>query len=126
MVHVYQYNGSGSAPSPWIEGVADFVRLRVGLGAKHWSPKPGDKWDASYDKTALFLDWVDKQYPGFVANVNLGLDKEHWKEDVFKEHCGADVQELWKAYLRWWEERGEPSGTSASAPVPTHLPKVPS
>jgi len=128
MVHVYQYNGSDSAPSPWIEGVADFVRLRVGLGAKHWSQKPGDKWDASYDKTALFLDWVEKQYPGFVASVNLRLDKEEWKEEMFKEHCaGLDVQELWKAYVKWWEEKGEPSSANtASAAVPTRPANVPS
>lgn len=35
MVHVVQEDGEGTAPGWWIEGLADWVRLEGGLGAKH-------------------------------------------------------------------------------------------
>ena len=35
LVHVVQEDGDGSAPGWWIEGVADWVRMKAGLGAGH-------------------------------------------------------------------------------------------
>lgn len=67
-VHTVQNNGFGSAPGGLIEGIADFVRLRAGLGAEHWR-RPGRRneveggytWDAGYERTAFFLDWLDNR-----------------------------------------------------------------
>lgn len=49
LVHVWQRDGLGSAPGGFIEGLADYVRLKAGLGAKHWRrSRPGQdqSWDA--------------------------------------------------------------------------------
>lgn len=54
MVHVFQYNGKGTVPGGVIEGIADWVRQRAGVGAPHWRrERPADDapWDAGYEKT---------------------------------------------------------------------------
>ncbi|KAJ4002211.1 peptidase of plants and bacteria-domain-containing protein [Lentinula boryana] len=74
IVHCYQYNGQGTAPGGLIEGIADCVRLHEKLSPPHWKrappkgkhvPEPDGKWvwdwnwDAGYERTAYFLDWID-------------------------------------------------------------------
>ncbi|KAF7347381.1 Plant basic secretory protein [Mycena venus] len=63
VVHCYQYNAKGSAPGGLIEGIADFVRLHSDLAPPHWkrAPAPHDKWDAGYQTTAYFLDWIEER-----------------------------------------------------------------
>ena len=54
MVHVFQHNGRGTVPGGVVEGVADWVRDRAGVGAPHWQktrPGDGDRWDQGYEKT---------------------------------------------------------------------------
>lgn len=49
LVHVWQRNGEGTVPGGFIEGLADYVRLKAGLGAKHWrksKPERDQPWDA--------------------------------------------------------------------------------
>ena len=41
---------------------SDFVRLRASLAPPHWkrsTPSDSDKWDAGYERTAFFLDWIE-------------------------------------------------------------------
>ncbi|KIK70550.1 hypothetical protein GYMLUDRAFT_32597 [Collybiopsis luxurians FD-317 M1] len=79
IVHCYQYNAKGTAPGGLIEGIADCVRLHENLSPPHWkrvAPKgkhvpdperPNESgrwvwdwnWDAGYERTAYFLDWID-------------------------------------------------------------------
>ncbi|KAJ3978114.1 peptidase of plants and bacteria-domain-containing protein [Lentinula raphanica] len=80
VVHCYQYNAQGTAPGGLIEGIAvligppDCVRLQENLPPPHWKrvppkgkrvPGPDGKWvwewnwDAGYERTAYFLDWID-------------------------------------------------------------------
>lgn len=49
LVHVWQRDGLGSAPGGFIEGLADYVRWKAGLGAAHWKksrPEEDQHWDA--------------------------------------------------------------------------------
>ena len=48
LVHCFQWAANGTCPGGLIEGVADWVRLRAGLGAKHWKREAGGKWDGGY------------------------------------------------------------------------------
>ncbi|KAK0474558.1 hypothetical protein IW261DRAFT_1422849 [Armillaria novae-zelandiae] len=46
----------------WLKDV-DFVRLYADLAPPHWSPHSvPDKWDAGYQHTACFLDWLETRY----------------------------------------------------------------
>ncbi|MCJ1234079.1 hypothetical protein MMC14_002037 [Varicellaria rhodocarpa] len=102
MVHVWQWNGFGTAPSGLVEGVADFVRLRAALGPPHWKRAAGDDWDAGYDKTAFFFDWLEFRCgEGSVMRINESLRKNKHNEDEFwKNLFGETVKTLWAEYSK--------------------------
>ena len=125
LVHVWQRNGKDSAPGGFIEGVADYVRLKSGLGAAHWhksKPEKDQKWDAGYERTAWFLEWVEdetKGGKGWVKRVNVRLAKEPWGDWVWKYAGVLDVDSLWKRYIASFD--GEQASGSGPAPaIPTH------
>lgn len=99
MVHVFQYDGGHTVPHGLIEGIADFYRMRIGLGAQHWKPTIADKWDAGYEKTAYFLNWVDSQFPGAINQINLHFKNNKWfDEDPFERYTGQTVNTLYQRY----------------------------
>ena len=68
-VHALQHNGNGTAPGGLIEGMADYVRLKAGLGAAHWKrpvrrEEVQHSWDAGYERTAWFLEWLEGRGEG--------------------------------------------------------------
>ncbi len=111
MVHCWQWNGCGKAPGGLIEGIADWVRLRADLSPPHWKRTIGDRWDAGYQSTAWFLDWLEDKYgPGTVPRLNRMLkDIEYDEKKYWRDRCGLhkNVQELWKEYERWLEGEGK-------------------
>jgi len=77
------------------------VRLRAGLAPPHW--KRGDKggrWDAGYEKTAFFLDWLENvKGDGAVRRINLSLsDREYHEKEFWERVMGESVEELWEQY----------------------------
>ena len=100
MVHVWQYWGSGTAPMGLTEGVADYVRLKADLSPPHWKRDTSVSWDAGYQHTAYFLDWLEKQYRlGTVSRINEHLRREEYEEEAFwKELFGKSVGTLWELY----------------------------
>jgi hypothetical protein len=71
MTHVWQWNGNGQAPEGLIEGIADYVRLKVGYAPSHWvKPGLGDRWDQGYDVTARLLDYCNDLRNGFAGPLN--------------------------------------------------------
>ena len=100
MVHCWQWNALGTAPGGLIEGVADFVRLKAGLGPPRWKKKSGGDWDAGYECTGYFLEWLeDKWGIGSVTALNNSLKDEKYVEGSFwKKLFGKDVDKLWEDY----------------------------
>ena len=101
MVHCWQWQAEGSAPGGLIEGIADWVRLRAGLAPPHWKRVwKGCEWDAGYDKTGFFLEWLEETVgEGTVRKINLTLRKGTYKEETFwMGCCKHHVKELWKRY----------------------------
>ena len=100
MVHVWQWNGLGAAPEGLIEGVADFVRLKAGYSPPHWKRSPGDRWDAGYQHTAFFLEWLEHVYgTGKVMAINERLKGVKYDEDkLWKDLFGHNVSKLWNTY----------------------------
>ncbi|KAI0073945.1 plant basic secretory protein [Panus rudis PR-1116 ss-1] len=132
VVHCFQFNGNGKAPGGLIEGVAgssqsnrphlsltsklillstaDWVRLHAGLAPPHWKARPGDRWDAGYDSTAYFLDWMEGKYGtanGLVRTINLTLRDREYEDVIFKEHTGKKVSKLWKLYCDYLQENNK-------------------
>ena len=100
MVHCWQWNALGTAPGGLIEGIADFVRLKAGLGPPHWKKKSGGDWDAGYECTAYFLEWLEDNWgAGSVIALNNSLKDEKYVESKFwKKLFGKNVDMLWEDY----------------------------
>ncbi|MCJ1309260.1 hypothetical protein MMC25_002918 [Agyrium rufum] len=100
MVHCWQWNGFGTAPGGLIEGIADFVRLRAGLAPPHWKKRAEGAWDSGYDKTAYFLEWIEKtKGEGSVMRINEWLRVVRYDEAAFwQELFGQSVDSLWRQY----------------------------
>lgn len=99
-VHCFQYNGNGSCPGGLIEGIADFVRLRAGYAPPHWKRRVIDtKWDAGYDTTAYFLDWIeDRHGAATVCELNHCMKDAKFHKRVFRKLTGQSVRKLWGMY----------------------------
>lgn len=103
MVHCWQWNADGTAPGGLIEGIADFVRLKAGLAPPHWTRgEGGGDWDAGYQHTAYFLDWLEGRYgEGTVQRVNERLRRGKYVEREFwKGLFHRGVKELWREYKK--------------------------
>lgn len=100
MVHCYQYDGKGSCPSGLIEGIADWVRLKANLAPPHWKRQSDGEWNAGYDRTAYFLEYLEKRYgDGTISTLNEKLRTEKYETKRFwRELLGRPVEQLWRDY----------------------------
>ena len=84
--------------------------------AGHWERKWGDGngggWDAGYETTGWFLDWMEQAYGGLrgkggvVERINQALRHGKYQEDVFwKVVVGDDVDVMWQKYGAWLSGR---------------------
>jgi hypothetical protein len=76
----------------------DYVRLRACLDPPHWKPTKGDKWDAGYETTAYFLDWLERRRAGTVRHLNDLMKDVDYTDDIFQVAAGDDVKNLWQSY----------------------------
>jgi hypothetical protein len=111
MVHCWQHHGSGTAPGGLTEGVADWVRLKAGYAPPHWKRHGDCEWDAGYERTAYFLEWLEKAHGAdVVRRINQALRGCRYDADkLWKDCCGKHVEELWKEYKTSLQEGGEKS-----------------
>ncbi|KAK8080489.1 hypothetical protein PG997_008307 [Apiospora hydei] len=100
LVHCLQWNGHGATPGGLIEGIADWVRLQCGLAPPHWKKERAAKWDAGYQHTAYFLEYLESRYgEGTVRRLNEKLRVEKYEEKAFwTETLGRPVEQLWEDY----------------------------
>lgn len=91
----------------------DWVRLKAGYTPPHWT-RGGEKWDAGYQNTAYFLEWVGGKYwplasidksvksqhgeLEFVQVLNLSFRGKEYHDSVWKDLTGKNVEELWEEY----------------------------
>ncbi|KAK2461531.1 hypothetical protein APHAL10511_005994 [Amanita phalloides] len=105
VVHCFQYNAHGTCPGGLIEGIADFVRLRANLAPPHWSKITNGNWDAGYEKTGYFLDWIENRQSNaiglsFVKDLNLAMKDCKFDASVFQDLTGSPLNKLWKLYSK--------------------------
>lgn len=131
LVHCFQWNAKGTCPGGLVEGVADWVRLRAGLAAKHWRQEADGNWDGGYQHTGYFLEYLEQRFgAGTVRKMNECLREGKWNEvKLFKECCGGKkVAELWEDYGEELRKRKEKNGSEnseeAAEPVPTHAART--
>lgn len=100
LVHCLQYNGHGTCPGGLIEGMADWVRLHCLLSPPHWKRDSNGKWDAGYQQTAYFLDYLEERFgKGTIRRLNEKLRIQRYEEKPFwTELVGRPVEQLWGDY----------------------------
>lgn len=101
LVHVIQFDGNQTATHWWIEGLADSVRLALGLAPPHWGARgAGGSWEDGYETTAHFFSWLSEQKSsrGLLVDVNARLVDEEWQDDWFERGTGLSVGTLWGVY----------------------------
>ena len=89
--------------------IIDWVRLNAGLSPPHWKREAGEKWDAGYQATAYFLDWIEGRYgDGSIRELNEGMKDKEYDEHIFKDVTGRKISKLWKLYKEHLEGPSEP------------------
>lgn len=114
LVHCFQYNGRGTCPGALVEGLADWVRLRSELATPppHWKRDTSKGWDAGYDRTAYFLEFLEGRFgEGTVRRINATLETERYVEEKFWPGLfGKSVGELWGDYCEEVDGEGKGAG----------------
>lgn len=102
MVHCWQHSAFGSAPVGLTEGVADWVRLKAGYAPLHWKRHSDCDWDAGYERTGYFLEWLEIEHGcDVVRRINEGLRERKYDEHNLWFHCcGSSVNDLWEEYKK--------------------------
>ena len=102
MVHCWQYHGGNTAPGGLTEGVADWVRLKAGYAPPHWKRRGDCNWDAGYERTAYFLEWLEKEHGcDVVRKINQSLRVSKYDADkMWHNCCGKSIEELWEGYKK--------------------------
>ncbi|KAI1079495.1 BSP-domain-containing protein [Whalleya microplaca] len=109
LVHCYQWNARGGAPSGLVEGVADWVRLHCDLAPPHWKREAGDKWDGGYQRTAYFLEYLEGRFgEGTVQRLNEKLRTGRYEQKAFwTQLVGRPVEQLFEDYKEELKREGE-------------------
>jgi hypothetical protein len=102
MVHCWQHSAFGTAPVGLTEGVADWVRLKAGYVPPHWKRHTDCDWDAGYERTGYFLEWLEKEHGvDVVRRINEAMRGcEYDGKKVWKNCCGKDIETLWEEYKK--------------------------
>lgn len=106
MVHCWQHSAFGSAPVGLTEGVADWVRLKAGYAPPHWKRHGDCDWDAGYERTGYFLEWLEKEHgDDVVRRINEGLRGCKYDADsLWHNCCGKSINDLWEGYKKSLKE----------------------
>lgn len=107
LVHVVQQyrRVRGGQPNPgWlVEGVADYIRWFLFEPASR-RPRPNPrraKYTDSYRVTGAFLDYVTRSVDkGLVRKLNAAMRQGRYRADLWKEHTGKTLDELWADYIQ--------------------------
>ncbi len=102
LTHVIQSYPRSKVNAGWlVEGIADYVRFfkyepetKIGPIGSRASYRNG------YRTTAKFLDWIEKTHDKeIVSKLNLALRKGEYKDDLFMDATGKNLDDLWAEFL---------------------------
>ena len=107
LVHCVQGTGCGDAPVGLTEGIADWVRLNCGLAPPHWRRSAEGNWDAGYETTGYFLDYLEGRFGfGTVRRINERLRRDRYEHRKFwADLFHHSVFTLWEDYKKGLEKQ---------------------
>ncbi|KAH7703978.1 hypothetical protein AAVH_28841 [Aphelenchoides avenae] len=116
-MHIVQGYNFGGTPGWATEGIADYVRYKLGVdnAGAGWSLgefQPGQQYTDAYRVTARFLVWMELRYKStFVKEYDAALRAGTFS-DFWTRTTGKSVDALWTEYTK------DPSLAPAPAPAP--------
>ena len=103
-MHIVQAYPDDAGPGWITEGIADYVRFKMGLdnaGAGWKLPDYNAKqnYDNAYRITARFFVWIEQQYDkDFVKQLDAAMRSKKYNDDFSKQDTGKTFDELWNDY----------------------------
>lgn len=103
-MHIVQAYGRGAGPGWITEGIADYVRYKLGVNndAAGWKlPEYSSRqnFDNSYRVTARFFVWIEKRYDKkFVKKLDEVMRQHTYTAESVKNLTGKTFAELWTEY----------------------------
>jgi hypothetical protein len=104
LTHVIQSYPRTNRKDGWlVEGIADYVRFfkyepKTKLGPIN---NPDASYRQGYRTAARFLAWIEKTYDKeIVVKLNQALRKSEYKDEMFKDATGKDLDDLWADFLK--------------------------
>lgn len=105
VMHIVQaYKLSHYQPSWVTEGIADYVRLTLGLYNKEggWSVpdyNPSQNYNNSYRITARFFYWLEKhKKQGIVKILDVAMRNNQYTDSFWENQTAETIDDLWKDY----------------------------
>jgi hypothetical protein len=106
LCHVVQSYSKGTG---WItEGIADYIRyfkyepFDPAQGKPKGSPpkiSAKASYKDGYKTAATFLAWIEKKDKDIIRKLNDLSRNGGYKDDLFKEWTGSDLETLWKEFI---------------------------
>jgi len=101
-VHVVQAYPRGS-PGWLVEGIADYVRFWIyepQTPRRRFNPER-IRYTDSYQVTGALLAWlVETHDKAIVTKLNAACRRGEYKNDLFKEYTGKDLDTLWEEFRK--------------------------
>ncbi|KAL6594969.1 hypothetical protein ACP70R_048072 [Stipagrostis hirtigluma subsp. patula] len=100
VARVWMNQAEGRDNRALVDGIAELARLRAGYAPNNWA-KAGDgsSWNKGQGVTARFLDFLEEQNPGLVAEINTAMQEPvRDGDDLLRQITGRTTQELWAEY----------------------------
>ncbi len=104
VMHIVQAYPDDAGPGWITEGIADYVRYKMGVdnaGAGWKLPDYNTKqnYDNAYRITARFFIWIEQRYDkDFVKQLDAAMRGKKYKDDFAKQHTGKTFDQLWQQY----------------------------
>ncbi|WP_050024319.1 basic secretory protein-like protein [Verrucomicrobium sp. BvORR034] len=101
LVHVIQ--DYPPTQSVWLmEGIADYIRFWMAEpeGQPKQFNRAKENYRNGYRTTGAFLAWIEKQYKTpIVRDANLALRRGTYKDSLFEEKTGKNLDALWTEFM---------------------------
>lgn len=103
-MHIVQSYPHRAGPSWITEGIADYIRFKMGLyndeaGWKLPDFKESQKYTDSYRITARFFNWIESNISsGIIRRLDKSMRSGSYQEQFWNKETGRSVDELWKRY----------------------------
>lgn len=106
VMHIIQSYPGGAGPGWLTEGIADYVRFKMGVNneSAHWTLpnySATQSYKNAYRVTARFLVWLEKnKKTGIVQQLDAAMRTHKYEAQIWKQLTGKTVDELWSEYAQ--------------------------